>query len=222
MRVQTRQSLYGSITSVGFASGHRFVIGHWLHSPIGPFADIMWAKPDGSRVLVCEPKAAEYVTSVYPFSEVQHKQVDIQTTDYQAADLQTADIQTAQSSCPQCPQNQRKFRSRVLQITAGSLSLEVKLNRYFIWFPPRPRWVTQTLENRLSQVLLGVKTYGTSPTGVSEWYRSKVLRWVSVASASIDGVDLGEMISLERPLGFGFTDPPLRPCQTVLRVDLLR
>ncbi|MCY3968286.1 MAG: hypothetical protein OXF21_06960 [bacterium] len=184
MRVQTRQSLYGSITSVGFVSGHRFVIGHWLHSPIGPFADIMWAKPDGSRVLVCEPKAAEYVTSVYPFSEVQHKQVDIQTTDYQAADLQTE-----RSSRPKYPQNRRKFRARVLQVTAGSLSLEVKLNRYFIWFPPRPRWVTQTLENRLSQVLLGVKTYGTSPTGVSEWYRSKVLRCVFVASASIDGGD---------------------------------
>lgn len=69
------ETLRGSITSVGFASGHRFVIGDWRHSPIGPFADIMWAQPDGRRMLLAEPTAAAYIVSVYPFDEVRDQAV---------------------------------------------------------------------------------------------------------------------------------------------------
>lgn len=53
------ETLRGSITSLGFDSGHRFVIGDWRHSPIGPFADVMWALPDGHRVLLAgRPRGA--------------------------------------------------------------------------------------------------------------------------------------------------------------------
>jgi hypothetical protein len=38
----------GRITSCGFDSGDRIVIGMWESSPFGRFADIMWAKPDGT------------------------------------------------------------------------------------------------------------------------------------------------------------------------------
>ena len=39
----------GRITSCGFDSGDRIVIGMWESSPFGSFADIMWAKPDGTK-----------------------------------------------------------------------------------------------------------------------------------------------------------------------------
>ena len=41
----------GRITSCGFDSGDRIVIGMWESSPFGSFADIMWAKPDGTKIL---------------------------------------------------------------------------------------------------------------------------------------------------------------------------
>ena len=46
-----RFELRGVVSSVGFASGDRFVIGHWISSPIGAFTDLMWATPDGVRHL---------------------------------------------------------------------------------------------------------------------------------------------------------------------------
>ena len=46
----------GRITSTGFSSGDRIVIGDWRDSPIGSFTNIMWAKPDGTRVLLSPSK----------------------------------------------------------------------------------------------------------------------------------------------------------------------
>ncbi len=186
------ETLRGSITSAGFASGHRFVIGDWRHSPIGPFADVMWAQPDGGRVLLCDAAAADYIVSVYPFGEVRHQTV---TTEH----------------------NDRNYIVR-----AGNLKLDMKIGLAALRPPPRPRWITATVENWCSRKLLGVSTYGTSPTGVTEWYRTRSARRVVAATASLDDAGLGALGPLERPLGFGFTDPPRQPSQVRLRVDLQR
>lgn len=88
--------------------------------------------------------------------------------------------------------------------------------------PPRPRWFTATVENWCARSLLGVRTYGTSPTGVAEWYRTRTARRVVPASASLDGTGLGALVAVRRPLGFGFTDPPRPSSYVSLRVDLQR
>ena len=186
------ETLAGSITSVGFSSGHRFVVGDWPESPIGAFADIMWARPDGSRALLAGEEAADFVTSVYPFDEVDVQKVLVAVED------------------------------RRLTVRARNLRLSLALGRLVVPFPPRPRLVTGTVENLCASALLGVRTHGVSPTGVSEWYRTRSLRRVSDASASLHGESLGPMGPVRRPLGFGFTDPPRRPCRVVLRVDLDR
>jgi hypothetical protein len=46
--------LDGTISNVAFASGDRFVVGQWARSPIGPMNDVMWARPDGTRVLLVD------------------------------------------------------------------------------------------------------------------------------------------------------------------------
>ena len=184
------ETLFGSITSVGFATGHRFVVGHWDSSPIGPFSDVMWADPKGRRVLVASPPAAEFVMSIYPFEEVRSCEVGVEVDGRRAV------------------------------VNAGDLTLCYSLSKWVAPFPPRPRRVTATAENWLSRRLLGVSTYGTSPTGTTEWYRTRSLRWIVSASASLNGDDLGPMSQVDRPLGFGFTDPPRRPSQVNLRVDL--
>lgn len=184
------ETLFGSITTVGFATGHRFVVGQWESSPIGPFSDVMWADPEGRRVLVASPSAAEFVTSIYPFEEVRSCEVGVEVDGRRAV------------------------------VNAGDLSLCYSLSKWVVPFPPRPRWVTTTIENWCSRRLLGVSTYGTSPTGTTEWYRSRSLGWIVSASASLTGTDLGPMSPVNRPLSFGFTDPPRRPSHVNLRVDL--
>ena len=186
------ETLRGSITSVGFGSGDRFVIGDWWQSPIGPFADIMWARPNGERILLADASAASYVDSVYPFPETRHQRVAAQRD------------------------------GRTYLVRSGSLELRMRFGLAMLRPPPRPRWITATVENRISRALLGVDTYGVSPTGVVEWYRARSARRVVAATASVDGTDLGALASLDRPLGFGFTDPPRLPSHVRLRVDLLR
>ena len=186
------ETLRGSITSVGFASGHRFVVGDWRRSPIGPFADVMWARPDGRRILLGEAGAAAFVSSVYPFEEVQDQPV------------------TAE----------RHGRSYIVR--SGGLQLDMKIGLARLSLPPRPRWLTATVENWCARKLLDVHTYGSSPTGVVEWYRTSTARRVVAATASIDGTDLGALARLDRPLNFGFTDPPRQPSHVRLRVDLRR
>ncbi|WP_419842785.1 hypothetical protein [Candidatus Poriferisodalis sp.] len=186
------ETLWGSITSVGFDSGHRFVIGDWQRSPVGPFADIMWALPDGRRVLLAETNAAEYVVSVYPFEEVRHQSV--------AAER----------------------HSRRYVVRSGGLILDMNLGVGALRLPPRPRQITATVENWCAHKLLNVHTHGTSPTGVTEWYRTSSARRVVAASASLEGNDLGTLAPLRRPLDFGFTDPPRTPSHVRLRVDLRR
>jgi len=58
----------GRITSCGFSSGDRIVVGTWRNTPFGSFSDIMWAKPDGSKVLIApNEKIANYISSLYDF-----------------------------------------------------------------------------------------------------------------------------------------------------------
>ena len=186
------ETLRGSITSVGLTSGHRFVIGDWRRSPIGPFTDIMWSLPDGCRILLGEASATAYVVSVYPFDEVRNHVVIA------------------------------KRDGRDYIIRSDGLELDLKIGMARLSLPPRPRWITATVENWCSRKLLDVRTYGTSPTGVVEWYRTRTARRVVAATGSLDGADLGALAPLDRPLGFGFTDPPRRPSHVRLRVDLQR
>src|SRR3954447_6760222 len=66
-----RVELVGHIGAAGFASGDRVVVGSWTSGPVGPMTDVMWARPDGERVLLApsEP-AASFIASVYRFDRV--------------------------------------------------------------------------------------------------------------------------------------------------------
>jgi hypothetical protein len=53
-----------------FETGDRIVLGCWRSSPFGPFADAMWARPDGTRVLVApEGAPLAFVSFHYRFEE---------------------------------------------------------------------------------------------------------------------------------------------------------
>jgi len=182
-------TLEGSITSLGTTSGHRFVVGNWKTSPIGPFTDVMWALPGERRVLVASRSAAAYVTTVYPFSESIYASVSVDV------------------------------RDRQIEVQAGPIAISIVAGRP-LPFPWRPRWFVGSVENALAYSLLGVRTVGVSPTGMTEWYRTKSLSWVEQGTAEIGGESCGDLAPINGHLGFGFTDPPRRPSHVNLRVDI--
>lgn len=164
------------------------MIGTWRASPVGPLDDLMWARPDGQRILVTATEAgAGYVAGVYGFDEVV------------VAPLRV------------------RFDGRFLHLraTAGrdsGLELHLSGGRVAVALPwPRPAWFTRWVEGPVARRLLGVETYGVSPTGVREWYRAVSVRRVVAGWASMGGRDLGRLGAIDPRAGFGFSEPPRFP-----------
>lgn len=182
-----RHELRGVIASTGFASGDRVVVGHWHASPVGPMTDVMWARPDGTRVLLAPNEViAAFVTAVYRFDRVEI-------------------VPFAVGAAP-----------RVLDVVAGGLEIRLVAGRGWPIPIPRPPWVTRRLEAPLAR-LLGVRAYGESPSGVREWYRADWYRAVRHGRGALEGVDLGALRPVDPPLGVGFSEPPRRPAIVAVR-----
>jgi hypothetical protein len=187
-----RHELAGVIASAGFESGDRFVVGHWQRSPLGPMTDVMWAQPDDRRVLLVDrAEAAEFITAVYGFDHVDVVPI-------------RADSDGAS-----------------LEVKAGDVDLTIRAGPG--WRLPmarlRPAWFTRWVEGPVARALLGVRTFGTSASGVKEWYRATEYRPVVEARASVGGIDLGALLPAIGTVGFGFTGPPRRP--SMVRVSPL-
>lgn len=186
----TRVELRGHIGASGFASGERIVVGVWDDGPLGAMADVMWARPDGERVLLAPTDAvAELITSAYRFDRV--------------------DVVDVRGACD----------GRRLEVDAGALSVRLVAGRGWP-LPParlRPLWFTRYVEGPIARLAMGVRTYGVTPMGGREWYRAD--RWSPVVSgsATFEGVDLGAMGPVDPPCGFNFSEPPTRPSITAVR-----
>jgi hypothetical protein len=152
--------------------------------------DVMWARPDGERVLLAPTQAvADFITSAYRFERVEVVEVS--------------------GSCD---------GSR-LEVHADGLSVHLVAGRGWP-LPParlRPPWFTRYVEGPIALVALGVRTYGVTPTGAREWYRAD--RWSAVVdgAAVLDGIDLGAIGPVDPPCRFNFSEPPKRPSITAVR-----
>jgi len=194
MRLTER--LEGVIGAAGFASGDRVVVGHWGRSPVGSLSDVMWASPSGRRTLYApSEEGAGFVTSVYDFDAV-------------VVDPGLVVVGDARS----------------LSVSLPALDASVVLIAGPGWrIPParRPAWLTRWVERPIGRALMGVTTYGVSPTGVEEWYQATAWRPVVSARATVAGEDLGGLALVDPPCRFGFSEPPRRPGLTPVR-PLLR
>mgnify|MGYP006101231725 FL=1 len=181
----------GSISSIGFPDGNRFVIGHWLSSPIGQFADVMWGTPDGKKILLAKnERIANFVSAIYDFDETR-----------------IGDIQIHSDG-----------RSTSALGLGLDIKLQGGLTRGFI--PPRPLFFTRFFESPIASSLMGVQTFGTSSRGVKEWYQARKWRWVRSGSASLDGYDLGPASPFDKPIGVGFSEPPRKPAIVDIQVTI--
>ena len=160
------------------------MVGTWQTSPLGRLDDLMWARADGRRLLVAATEeAADYVSAVYGFDEVAVSPLRVD------------------------------LHGRFLHLHAAGLGLELHLTagRALAVPWPRPAWFTRRVEGPVARRLLGVNTYGVSPSGVREWYRAVSIRRIVAGWASVDGRDLGRVGPIVPPADFGFSEPPRFP-----------
>lgn len=158
--------------------------------------DVMWAKPDGSRVLLASaPEVATFVGGIYRFDHTAVVAVTVDQNDHQVS------------------------------LRAGPLELDLRMSKPLAIFSLRPRplrrspaWVRleDTLFRPLAAPLLlkgsrGVRLHGRSPSGVREWYCIDAYRTVVHATGSVQGRDLGQLRPLLPPARFGFSEFPARP-----------
>ncbi|MGI9022256.1 MAG: hypothetical protein ACR2HV_03270 [Acidimicrobiales bacterium] len=138
--LRLHRELAGSIASAAFTSGHRFVVGIWEQSPLGPMADVMWTPPGGERVLlVAREEVGAFIPAVYRFDRVEVVALEC------------------------------RFEGPTLRVSAGDLQLTMRGGRD--WPIPLPRLRSREpfrrVEAAVARRLLGVRTFGTSPTGSS-------------------------------------------------------
>ena len=180
-RSASRARVVGTISSAAFTSGDQFVVGHWPESPVGPICDVMWLDATGTRTLIASSDtAAEFITSIYAFDRV--------------------DVAVLRVRC----------EANTTTATSDELFIEMVGGRLRPVPLRRPLWVTRYVEAPIARRLMGVETYGTSPTGTREWYQTRGWRWVTTATGRHRGRDLGPMVEFNRPMNVGFSNPPTR------------
>ena len=160
----TRWRLEGILASVAFASGDRFVVGHWADTPIGPLTEVRWTKPSGERALVVTDKpAAELIGAVYSFDTVERCPIDARAAD------------------------------RWIELVAGPVELQLQAKAGWRVPFKRPVIVTQLLEDRIARSLFELRAYEHTASATRVWYQADVVRPVAAGWATVDGRDLGAM-----------------------------
>jgi len=185
----------GHIAGVGSTSGVRVVVGHWLASPLGAFADAMVETASGHRVLLApDGDVARFVAATYEFDEIRLEPFTV------LSDGRTWRVRST---------------SLDLSLTLGDRTW---LGRLLALVPrpvaTSPRWCA--LSDPVARFLLrGVRTRGETRDR-REWYGATALRSITAASGSFDGVDLGALAPVDPPPRFGFSSTPPRPSVTDL------
>jgi len=177
----------GRISSSGFSGGDRVVIGDWMTSPLGEFTNVMWAKPNGRRILLSPSEAhAEFVSEIYDFEEVRVVEIKV-----------------------------LRGRKKV-SVKAGDLQVRMEWGFSLLLPFWRPLWFTRIIEGPIGRVVFGSKTYGRTKDGRKEWYSVRGIARLNGADAIFEGRNLGEMTNLQATACFGFSEPPARPSSVKL------
>ena len=186
----------GWIFGAAFASGDRFVAGRWPVSPLGSFADVMWARPDRTRVLLAPTEdILGFVGRHYVFEEQRVTPVHVDVT------------------------------ARRLRVAAPPLVMELDMNPpgTLSWLLSlRPRWLRTSrpwiaVEDAALRPLVtpllgggaGIRARGRTNAGAREWYAIHAYR-SATARAWLEGVDLGHAVP-GRAGRFGFSEFPPTP-----------
>ncbi|QKE82836.1 hypothetical protein [Arthrobacter sp. NEB 688] len=198
----TRRRFRGRIVGVGSTSGVRVVVGWWLESPFGSFADAMVETATGHRVLLAPtPEVVDLVSTTYTFDEVR---------------LQPVEVHAA--------------ATRGLTVSSPSLSLAVDVGGRtplgaLLGLVPAPLATSPafaTLADPVARVVLkGVRTRGVARAGRREYYGASDVHAVTGMSGRFDGADLGALAPVDPPCRFGFSSTPRRPSVTEVTTTIV-
>jgi hypothetical protein len=184
----------GWIAGLGTTAGLRVVVGHWPHSPLGAFTDVMVEQPDGHRVLLApSSEVAEFVAATYLFDEVRVGRVQ-------------AEIDGVRWRVDAAP--------LVLAFTVGGRPpLGLLLRAVPRALATSPLWIS-AVDLVARRVLPGVRTRGSAGGGRREYYGALDLRGLTTASALWNGTDQGALAPVTPPVRFGFGSTPRTPSLT--------
>jgi hypothetical protein len=181
----------GQIAGFGSGAGVRMVVGSWLQSPFGPFADVMVETADGERILLAPIDAvAEFVSSTYSFDHVLTGQITVgQTATEFTVSGPGLDV--------------------VLRIGgAAAFDWLLRLVPGAIAMAP---WWLRVIAPAAALLVPGVRTAGTAGHGRREFYGVRRTRRIVALSGQFRGVDLGGLADLHPPVRFGFSSAPPSP-----------
>ncbi len=184
----------GHILGASFDSGDRFVAGRWHASPFGPFADVMWCRPDGTRVLLAPSDlVAGFVAHHYAFDEIVVTDVRVERRgsgiEIMAGPIHAGLVPHA----PGLPSRILRLRPRKLRTIPAWIAFEDAVLRPVAGplFGPNAR---------------ALRTHGVTRDGSREWYAIHDFLEAD-ANGSVAGEDLGR-VALCPPAGFGFSEFP--------------
>jgi hypothetical protein len=167
------------------------VVGSWLSSPFGRFADVMIETADGERVLLApNDEIAEFVSSTYTFDQTEIGDVAAR----HASDGFTVDAPG-------------------LSVSA-TLGGPAPFDRLLRLVPSRlataPPWL-RVIDPIASRLVAGVRTAGSAGNGRREYYGVRRVRHIATVDAAFCGADLGGIAPLYPPVRFGFSSAPPTP-----------
>jgi len=196
----TYQRFDGEIFGLGTSSGDRFVVGRWVASPLGPFADVMHESADGHRRLLApDDEVAELVRSTYEFDEVRIGPVRIdRSTDGMTVRADDLAIDVAVG--------RRTPVGRLLRLVPAPVA--------------RSRWWATLVGPFARLVFDGVRTRGSAGNGRVEWYGATDQHRIVRATVRRDGVDLGGLADVWPPVRFGFSSTPRAPSVASVRTTI--
>ncbi len=178
----TMEVFEGRVTSSGFPTGDKVVIGDWESSPLGPFTNLMWAKPDGTRVLIAPTQElADYVSALYSFEEVI---------------VTPLEVSRGKNS---------------IEIISDIGRVDMAWGWVFPLPFKRPLWFIANIEAPFARLFFGTKTHGVTRNGWREWYHVRGLSRLVSAEVELEGRSSNKMSKSNRRVCFGFSEPPRMP-----------
>jgi hypothetical protein len=186
-----RLTFIGHIAGLGTAAGVRMVVGSWLESPFGSFADVMVETAHGQRTLLAPTaEIAEFVSATYTFDTTTVGPVSVQHT------------------------------SDGFSVAAPGLDVAARLggpapfDGLLRLVPPRlataPLWL-RAIDPVASRLIPGVRTAGSAGNGRREYYGVRRSRLIAAVDGTFGGVDVGRLAPLDPPVRFGFSSAPSTP-----------
>jgi hypothetical protein len=190
----TYQRFDGEIYGFGTESGDRFVVGRWLVSPQGEFADVMHESPTGHRTLHAPTDAvADLVRSTYEFDEVRVGPVRVERSSHRLT-VQVDGLAIVVEV------GGRTWLGRVLRLVPGRVARS-------------RRWAT-VIDPVARLVLDGVRTRGSAGNGRTEWYGATDQHRLTRVEVDAAGRGLGDLADVWPPVRFGFSSTPRLPSVT--------